>query len=134
MRVVLDTSAALNLVRRAQGWELIQKFIEQADWIESPDLFISEATNFIWKYFKAGHLSMAAAEEALEQSIEIPDEIVPCRSLYREAFALAAAGQRPAYDMFFLALARRNNSVLVSMDKGLLAFAANHDVKTFTPD
>jgi hypothetical protein len=42
---------------------------------------------------------------------------------------MAAAGQRPAYDMFFLVLARRNNAILASLDKSLLAFAARHDVK-----
>ena len=72
---------------------------------------------------------MENCEKALEQAIAMPDEFVPASDLYREAFAMAIAGQRPAYDMFFLVLARRNNAVLASLDKGLLTFAAKHDVK-----
>lgn len=130
MRLVLDTSGAIGIVMRSPGWEALEKAVREAEWVEAPDLLIAEATNVCWKYHKHGNLSLDTCEKALEQAIALPDEFVPTAGLYREAFALAAAGQRPAYAMFFLALARRNNATLVSLDKGLLAFAAKHDVKT----
>ena len=130
MRIVLDTSAALGIVMHAPGWEAQEKAVREAEWIEAPDLFVPEATNVCWKYHKQGNLSLENCEKALERAIALPDEFVPASGLYREAFALAAAGQRPAYAMFFLALARRNNAILVSLDKSLLAFAVKHDVKT----
>ncbi|MDQ3001114.1 MAG: type II toxin-antitoxin system VapC family toxin [Fibrobacterota bacterium] len=111
------------------GWEANEKAVREAEWVEAPDLMIAESANVCWKYHMHGNQSLENCEKALEQAIALPDEFVPASGLYREAFALAAAGQRPAYDMFFLALARRNNAVLISLDKGLLAFAAKHDVK-----
>ena len=132
MRLVLDTSAAVCVVRRAPGWEDFDKVIQAAEWVESPDLFIAEAANVFWKFHGFGKLSVENVEAALEQAVSIPDEFTPCAGLYREALALAITGQRPAYDMFFLALARRNNAVLLSADRGLLDFAKKHDVKTFT--
>jgi predicted nucleic acid-binding protein len=132
MRIVLDTSAAVGIVMRSPGWELFEKAVGEAEWVESPDLLISEAANTCTKYFKFGNLSMDTCEKALERVLALPDEFVPSSDLYREAFAMAAMGQRPAYDMFFLVLARRNGAVLVSADKALVAFAAKHDVKTLS--
>ena len=132
MRIVLDTSAAMGIIMRAQSWELYEKTVREADWVEAPDLFVSEAANTCWKYFKLGNLSLEACEKALERAVGLPDEFVPSTELHREAFAMAISGQRSAYDMFFLVLARRNNAVLVSADKGLLSFAAKHDVKTLS--
>jgi predicted nucleic acid-binding protein len=45
---------------------------------------------------------------------------VPSQELYREAFALTRAQQsRAAYDMFYLALARREDAVLLTLDSTL---------------
>ncbi len=132
MRLVLDTSAAIGLVMRSPGWERIEKAVAEAEWIEAPDLLIAEASNACWKYHKHGGLSVEKCERVLEDAIAIPDEFVPASDLHREAFAMAVAGQRPAYDMFFLVLARRNNATLASLDKSLLAFAAKHDVKVLS--
>jgi len=45
---------------------------------------------------------------------------VPSQELYREAFALSRAQQtRSAYDMFYLALALRENAVLLTLDATL---------------
>lgn len=42
------------------------------------------------------------------------------QEIYREAFALTRAQQsRAAYDMFYLALARRENAVLLTLDATL---------------
>lgn len=129
MRLVLDTSAAIGMVMRSPGWEAIEKAVGEAEWIEAPDLLVAEASNACRKYHQHGKVSLENCERALEQAIAFPDEFVPASELYREAFAMAASGQRPAYDMFFLVLARRNNATLASLDKSLLAFAAKHDVK-----
>lgn len=132
MRIVLDTSAAVGIVMRSPGWESFEKTVREAEWVESPDLLIAEAANTCWKYFKHGNLSLETCEKALESVVALPDEFVPSSELYREAFAMAAIAQKPAYDMFFLVLARRNSAVLVSADKALVAFAAKHDVKTLS--
>jgi predicted nucleic acid-binding protein len=131
MRIVLDTSAAIRIARRDSGYERLKEAVEKAEWVEAPELFVAEATNVCWKYHVLGHLSLEHAETALDETISMVDEFVPCATLYREAFAMAVRGQKAAYDMFYLALARRNNASLLSADAKLLAFAAKHDVKVF---
>ena len=132
MMLVLDTTAAVGLAMRSSGWERIEKAVAEAEWIEAPDLLIAEAANACWKYHKHAGLSREKCERILEEAVAIPDEFVPAIHLHREAFAMAVTGQRPAYDMFFLVLARRNNATLVSLDKSLLTFAAKHDVKVLS--
>lgn len=133
MRVVLDASAAVRVARQSEGYEPFEAFLHKADSIETPEIFIAETSNAMWKYFKAGYLSRQSAEDSLEAALRLVDEIIPMRPLVREAFSLAATGQRSTYDMFYLALARRNDAVLLTADQGLARFAESHDVKTFSP-
>lgn len=134
MRVVVDASAAIRIARRLGSFKSLQGYLENADSIDAPDLYIPEVTNAVWKYFQAGSLSRQLAEETLDASISIPDEFTPMRTLYQEALSLSVTGQRAAYDMFYLVLARRNNAVLVTADKKLSRFAESHDVKVFAPE
>lgn len=133
MRVVLDASAAIAATKQGERGRLFQKFLDKADLIEVPELFIPETANAVWKYHFAGHLSRESAEALLERVMEMPDEFVSGSSLFQEAFAMAAGGKRAAYDIFYLALARRHNATLLTTDKGLAAFATKHDVKVFSP-
>jgi predicted nucleic acid-binding protein len=128
MRIVLDTSAAIVIVLEKPGWEALDKAVQEAEWVEAPDLLVAEAANVFWKHYKFGGLSKEKCEKAMERAVGLADELIPGSSLYREAFSMACLAQKPAYDMFFLVLARRNNATLVSADKELLAFAAKHDV------
>jgi predicted nucleic acid-binding protein len=43
---------------------------------------------------------------------------------------LAALTRHPAYDTFYLVLAKRNNAVLLTLDKSLMALAAQAGVST----
>jgi len=83
MRVVLDTSAAVGIVMRASGWEIFEKTLANAEWVETPDLFISEVTNTYWKYFKLGNLNRETCEKALAQTIAMPDLFVPAKELFQ---------------------------------------------------
>lgn len=130
MNIVLDTSAAVAIVLENPGWGELDRQLRSSKLILAPDFMIAEATNVCWKYAHKGKLPRAACERALEKMIGLPDEYVSSLEFHQEAFGLAVTGQRAAYDMFYLALARRNGATLLSADKGLLAFAAKHDVKT----
>jgi predicted nucleic acid-binding protein len=133
VNVVLDTSAAVLVTLQRAGWERLRDFLDSATWVQAPDLLIPEAANALWKEHRFGVLGLEDSEKALGRIVDIPDEVVPSVSLHKEAFALAALTERPAYDMFFLVLARRNSATLLSIDRKLLAFADKHDVKTFPP-
>jgi predicted nucleic acid-binding protein len=130
MRIVLDTSAAIDIVLQLPGSGILQKKIEEAEWIESPDLMIAEAANVCWKRYRSGAMNLEACETLLAETLNLPDHFISGSELHEEAFALAVASQRPVYDMFFVALARRRNALLLTSDKGLRSFAADLKIKT----
>lgn len=117
---------ALNR-RRAKALGAI---LADAEVVLSPDLLIAEVTNVIWKYHQVECLDLASCERALAVAAALPDALVPCAELHREAFLLARTLRKPAHDMFYLALARREDGVLVTMDAGLRREAEKEGVQT----
>ena len=57
------------------------------------------------------------------------DEMVSCTELYREAFLLARMARRSTYDMFYLALAKREDAVFLTADASLRKEAARQSIR-----
>ncbi|MDY6824495.1 MAG: type II toxin-antitoxin system VapC family toxin [Thermodesulfobacteriota bacterium] len=130
MIIVLDASAAVETVlQRKKGRELLQH-LKDAEWVIAPGLFIPEVTNVFWKYVQFGSLSVSQCESGVEMAVALPDEYAEDKILHKEAFSLACNLGTTAYDMFYLALARRNNAHLMSLDKALYDTAARQSVRT----
>ena len=131
MIAVLDVSAAIELVlQRSQAPE-IGEIILQADWVIAPTLYIAETSNVFWKYQKLADYPLDACEKGIEHIIGIPDDYLNEIDLYREAFSLGCALNHSVYDMLYLVLARRNNAVLLTLDKKLKTAADKSGVNTF---
>lgn len=130
MIIILDTSAAIEIVMQRDSAKSFEKYLTESDWITAPGLFIAEVSNVFWKNNKFGNLSLEQCEKAIEYAVDIPDEYCDDRTLYREAFSLGCKVNKPIYDMFYLVLARRNNGYLLTLDKSLAIEAKNHSVKT----
>ncbi|MDF7798835.1 type II toxin-antitoxin system VapC family toxin [Pontiellaceae bacterium B1224] len=129
MKVVLDTSAAVDLVLHSSEREAEHKLLAEAKWVIAPTLYISEVANVFWKYHAFQNMPMEQAESAMELALELPDSLTDVRELYTEAFAMACRTRHPVYDMLYLVLARRNNALLLTRDRALKALAAKHDVR-----
>ena len=76
---------------------------------------------------------MARCEQALEQALSLPDRIEPCSALHLEAFALACRHLHTVHDALYLVSARRNNAVLLTMDRRLAALAGQLDIEVVIP-
>ena len=50
MIVVLDTSAAVEVVLKRKSAALFSHYLAEADLVIAPTLLIAEATNVFWKY------------------------------------------------------------------------------------
>jgi len=85
----------------------------------APELLIPEVVNAIWKYHQFDSLDLSTCNQALELAIELADDLVPSKDLWREAFLLARKNRKAAYDMFYIALARREDAAILTMDKAL---------------
>ena len=128
MIVVLDVSAAVEILMHGADSARLERTVTEADWIYVPALYTSELVNVVWKYHRFSGLPLARCEKAIAQGLELPDVVCDDRDLQREAFAMACSCRRPAYDMFYLVLARRHAARLLTLDRSLRTLAAKHDV------
>ncbi len=121
MIVVLDTSAAVEVVLQCESSENFVQILTKADLVLAPTLLITEATNVFWKYQKFSDYPYDDCKKAIDDIIALVDEYVNEADLYREAFNIGCMLDHPIYDMIYLVLARRNNAILLTMDKKLIA-------------
>jgi predicted nucleic acid-binding protein len=117
--VVLDASAAVRVVLNPGQVPAYTGILAAAETVLAPELIVAELANTFWKYFRAGSLSRADCEQGLRGTLALVDEFAALASLCVEAFDLALLTQKPAYDVFYLVLARRNGALLVTADESL---------------
>jgi len=85
--------------------------------------------NTIWKYHQFEHLNIDVCDRALEFAFGLIDLLVPGKELYREAFLLARAARQATYDMFYVALARREDAAFLTLDAALKKEAGRQGVR-----
>ena len=129
MRVVLDASAAIEVVLDRGKARPFAQALEEAEEVLAPELLVPEVVNTVWKYHQFENLSLSACEPALEHALGLVDVLVSCKELYREAFLLARTARRPAYDMFYLALARREDAAFLTTDAVLRKEAERQGIR-----
>ena len=117
MKAVLDTNCALEIAFNKTDAVKLKTLLDESDAVLAPDLIIPEFVNVLWRLHRLSRLSLSLCQEAGELLFDLVGTFVPSQEIYREAFALTRAQQsRAAYDMFYLALARRENAVLLTLD------------------
>jgi predicted nucleic acid-binding protein len=129
MKIVLDASAAVEVVLgRERSVEFIDG-LECADLVLVPSLYVSEVTNVFWKYNAHGGLNQDDCCAFLEKVLELPDEFFDDVVMAQEAFSTAVKTGLTAYDAYYLVLARRHNAMLMSLDKKLTRVARENGVR-----
>jgi predicted nucleic acid-binding protein len=117
VRVVLDANAAVEVALEGRAAGTLSAKLFESEEVIAPELLIPEVVNAVWKYHQFAEFDLAKCEKLLELAIGLVDRFVPHREIYREAFALSSIQKsRAAYDMFYLALARREDAVLLTLD------------------
>lgn len=128
MIVVLDTSAAVEVLLHRPEADRLASGIAAAEWVLAPALYTSELCNVFWKYHQFQSLSRETCLRAIAQGLTLPDTLSDDRELQREAFTMACLCRQPVYDMLYLVLARRHSACLLTLDQTLKALAEQHDV------
>jgi predicted nucleic acid-binding protein len=126
---VLDASAAVASLFASTRSARVAELLGTANAVLAPDLMVSEMTNAIWKYVRAGALDQETASTLADTAIGLVDEYVPVRTLHREALAFSIHTDHPVYDSMYLVLARRNDAVLLTGDKKMRKLAADHGIR-----
>ena len=97
----------------------------QASLCIAPDLVIAEITNAAWKFVTFDRMAAESAMSAVREVVKAFDELVPTSVLKDRALAIAIELRHPAYDCFYLALAERSASPLVTADDRLIRRCAD---------
>jgi predicted nucleic acid-binding protein len=129
VRLILDASAAIEVVLDRGKAAPFARLLGDADQVLAPELLVPEVVNAVWKYHQFENLSLTLCDRALELAFGLVDVFVSCKDLYREAFLLSRSAQRPAYDMFYLALARREDAALLTTDTALRKEAERQGIR-----
>ena len=94
----------------------------------TPDLFYVECTNVLWKYARRGKMPIEDANAAVDKLCRLALRPVATASLVSEALEIAQTYDVTAYDAVYAALARRENTPLITADEPLIRKLARFDV------
>jgi predicted nucleic acid-binding protein len=121
--VCVDASFVARLFmgpEETQAWELLDRWTGEGTPICSPTFLVYELTNVLYRYQRAGYLSLATTGLVLDAASELPLRLEPHASLTSAALRIAANLGLPAtYDAFYLALAARHDAELWTADTRL---------------
>ena len=127
MRLVLDTSAAANIVLQTAQAPALMAILERADRVIAPSLMHSELGNTLWKAVRYSGLGVDEAMNHFEDAIALVDEFILDETLMRLAIRNAVLHAHPVYDMVFVAAAQQHGCSLLSVDRKLVALARSMD-------
>lgn len=119
MIVVLDVSAAIELILQKDKKEIFNSIYKKGTWIIAPDLFIAEITNVFWKYHKAKVITHEDCIKYVQDGIDLVDDFINARELWKESLAEGIKNNHSIYDMYYSVLARRNDATLITNDGSL---------------
>ena len=117
MKVVLDANCAIEIALNKKEGERLKTLLDESDQVLAPDLLVPEFVNALWKYHHFNQLGQELCDDALRALLNLVETFVPSTEICRDAFALSRVQKtRAAYDMFCLALALREDAVLLTLD------------------
>ena len=119
MIVILDVSAAIEIILKKPKKALFDSHYQGATWVIAPDLYISEISNVFWKYCQAKALTREDCIQYVEDGIKMIDDFIDAKELWKEALGEGIKNSHSVYDMFYAVLTRRNDGKLITDDASL---------------
>ncbi len=131
MITVLDVSGAIEILLQKEKKAKYEKMYKQASWVIAPDLFISEISNVLWKYYRANFFSHEDCIQYAEDGISMVDDFIDAQELWKEALGEGIKNNHPICDMYYLVLARRNDATLITNDSRLVDFCKQFKISYY---
>jgi predicted nucleic acid-binding protein len=120
MEIVIDASVAVKWFIEEPGTAAAKEHLGSEARLVAPDLVVAEVCNALWARVRRGWIEEMQARVAVDLVARCYEELVPAASLRERAFAMALELGQPVYDCFYLALAERRRTQLVTADSRLL--------------
>jgi len=127
--IVLDASAAIEIALNKDDSDRFRELLIQSELVLAPDTFPSEITNAFWKYGSYSDLPIEKCEKGIDYCLDLVDDYINTKNLCREVFSESIKTEHPAYDLFYLVLARRHNACILTKDKKMIKTASELKIK-----
>ncbi|MDR1589207.1 MAG: type II toxin-antitoxin system VapC family toxin [Oscillospiraceae bacterium] len=125
----IDVCGALEILLRKEKADMFGKILQEAELIITPDLYISELTNTLWKYHRANILTKDECIQYIQDGINYVDKFVNSKELWQEAFSEGINNNHSIYDMFYMVVTRRNDGILITNDSVLATICRNNNIQ-----
>jgi len=130
MIISIDVYGAMEILLRKEKGEKFSGALKEATLVVAPDLYVSELTNTLWKYYRAGFLSKDECMLCIQDGINYVDKFIACKDIWQEAFSEGINNNHSIYDMFYMVVTRRHGGILITNDSVLADICKNHNIKT----
>jgi predicted nucleic acid-binding protein len=126
---VVDASVAVKWILPESGSSAAAALRELNDDLSAPSLIAVEVGNALWKAVRRGSVTRSEALEGFEAALISLQSLIPIEELRVRALTLAIELRHPIYDCFYLALAQRENALLVTADEVMFTAARKAKIK-----
>ena len=121
MTLVVDASVAAKWALQEDASDRARALLDRDEDFVAPSLIVAEIGNALWKRAVRQEMSTRDAVRALQSAVRLLTQLVPPTELAARAIEMAIELRHPIYDCFYLALAERERSPLITADAKLFA-------------
>ena len=129
MTLVLDVSGVAEILFQKEKVRTFGNVIKESTLVVTPDIYIAELTNTLWKYFSEQEYTRDECLQYIRDGIGYIDTFINSKDIWEEALAEGIDNKHATYDMFYMVTARRYNATLITRDSVLAAVCKKHNVQ-----
>ena len=126
--IVLDSSAAIEMVRRTPLGLGFKRMMMEGECAISCDLLRAEAASVFRKLTRTEGINPDVAQRYLTEALALVDEFYPMEDLQTEALRESIRLDHSTYDLFYFVLARRTGGTLLTADRKLAELCLKNGV------
>ena len=130
MTLVVDASVAVKWFFDETGHAAARALLDGNETLIAPSIVLAEIANAAWKRCRRREVTRANAEEVARLMAGAFSRIVPIEQIAIPAARLSFDLNHPIYDCFYLALAARDRTPLVTADRRILTMGKGRSIET----
>ena len=121
--LIVDASVAIKWYMQETGSDRAHALRGSVDDFLAPELVIAEVGNAVWKRRVRGQIEIEDALLVIDRVPRMFSWLSSLRELSAAAMRISATLPHPIYDCFYLALAEREKTPVITADQRLLSAA-----------